>query len=393
MARVAESMRYVDEDPEEQPSSGVLPQAHDALRRVAAVVARESSPMEIFTAVTQEAVRVLDSEAVGLVRFEPDETATVVAHANTPSDPTPPGTRVALDGENIIVQVFRTRQPARADGWAQATGAIGAIASVRGVRSSVAAPVFADGKLWGAMIAATSRCDPLPDETERRMEHFTALVSTAIANADNLDQLMASRARLVSAGDAARRRVVRDLHDGAQQRLVHTIVALKLAQQALHDDPGRAEAFLGQAVEYAEQANTELRELAHGILPAILTNSGLCAGVDAVVDRLDLPVHVDVPSERFAPEVEANAYFIVAEALTNIVKHARATAGQVKVYVNDGALFVEVRDDGIGGADVGGHGLLGLADRATALGGGLRVDSPSGGGTCVTAILPLRDGR
>ena len=392
MARVTQSMRYVDEDPEEQPSSGVLPQAHDALRRVAALVARESSPMEIFNAVTQEAARVLDAEAVGLVRFEPDETATVVAHANAPWDPDRPGTPVALDGENIVGQVVRTRQPARADDGAQATGPLGARASVRGVRSTVAAPVVADGRLWGAMIAAGGGCDPLPDDTERRLEDFTALVATAIANADNLDQLTASRARLVNAGDAARRRVVRDLHDGAQQRLVHTIVSLKLAQQALRDDPGRAEAFLGQAVEYAEQANTELRELAHGILPAVLTNLGLRAGVDAVVERLELPVHVDVPSERFPPEVEANAYFIVAEALTNVVKHARATVGRVKVHVNDGALCVEVRDDGVGGADPGGHGLLGLADRATALGGGLRVESLSGG-TCVTAILPLRGRR
>ena len=231
-----------------------------------------------------------------------------------------------------------------------------------------------------------------PADTEERMAQFAGLLETAIANADSRDQLTASRARLLTAADEARRRVVRDLHDGAQQRLVHTIVTLKLAQQAFQENDGKAESLVGEALEQAEQGNAELRELAHGILPAVLTHGGLRAGVDAVVARLDLPVRVDVPAERFPAEIEASAYFIVAEALTNVVKHSHAGHAEVTASVEDGMLRVEVRDDGIGGADPDGHGLVGMGDRVTALGGRLKIESPAGGGTLVAATLPLPTG-
>jgi signal transduction histidine kinase len=224
------------------------------------------------------------------------------------------------------------------------------------------------------------------------MAQFAELLETAIANADTRDQLTASRARLLTEGDEARRRVVRDLHDGAQQRLVHTIITLKLAQRALRQRDEQAESLIGEALEHAAQGNVELRELAHGILPAVLTRGGLRAGVGAMVARLDLPVGVDVPAERFAAEIEASAYFIVAEAMTNVVKHARARRAQVSASVEDGMLYVAVRDDGIGGADPHGHGLVGMGDRAAALGGRLEIDSPPGGGTLVAATLPLSTG-
>jgi signal transduction histidine kinase len=182
---------------------------------------------------------------------------------------------------------------------------------------------------------------------------------------------------------------VRDLHDGAQQRLVHAIVTLKLAQRAARDDDGELESLLGEALEEAELGNRELRDLAHGILPPALTRGGLRAGVEAVVARMDLPVAVDVPGERLQAEIEASAYFIVAEALTNVVKHSNAESAKVRASVEDGLLQVEVRDDGIGGADPDGHGLVGMADRVSALGGRLSVQSPAGGGTVLTATLPL----
>jgi PAS domain S-box-containing protein len=203
------------------------------------------------------------------------------------------------------------------------------------------------------------------------------------------DQLTASGARLLTASDDARRRVVRDLHDGAQQRLVHTIVTLKLAQRSLRGGDADTESLLAEALEHAERGNAELRELAHGILPAVLTRGGLRAGIDAVVARLDLPVRVDVPVRRFPAEIEANAYFIVAEALNNVVKHSHAENAAVRASVQDEVLHVEVRDDGIGGTDPGGHGILGMGDRATARGGRLTVESPAGGGTLVAAALPL----
>jgi signal transduction histidine kinase len=183
--------------------------------------------------------------------------------------------------------------------------------------------------------------------------------------------------------------VVRDLHDGAQQRLVHTIVTLKLAQRAFREDHEKAESLIDEALRHAERSNAELRELARGILPSVLSHGGLRAGLNAFAARLDLPVQVDVPTERLPPKVEASAYFIAAEALTNVVKHSQAQRAAVTAFLEDGMLRLEVQDDGIGGADPGGHGLVGLGDRATALGGRLGIESPAGGGTCVSAALPL----
>jgi signal transduction histidine kinase len=238
-------------------------------------------------------------------------------------------------------------------------------------------------------MAATGGVGSWAENAETRIAAFTELVATAIANADSRDQLTASRARLVTAWDEARRRVVRDLHDGAQQRLVRAIVTLKLAQRAFREGDVKAESLVGEALEHAQQGNAELRELAHGILPGVLTRGGLREGVEALVARLDLPVHVEVPAERLQTEIEASAFFIVAEALTNVMKHAHAVRAEVTASVEDGVLQVEVRDDGVGGADPSGHGLVGMADRVSALGGQLRVDSPADGGTLVSATLPL----
>jgi signal transduction histidine kinase len=256
--------------------------------------------------------------------------------------------------------------------------------------SSVAAPIVVEGRLWDVVIAKwRGEGEPPPADTEVRMAKFAELLETAIANADSRDQLTASRARLVTAGDEARRRVVRDLHDGAQQRLVHMIVTLKLAKRAFREKDETAESLVGQALAQAERGNAELRELAHGILPAVLTRGGLRAGVESLLSRLDLPVQMDVPASRFPAEIEASAYFIVAEALTNAVKHAHAEHAEVMASVQDGSLHVEVRDDGVGGADPDGHGLLGMRDGVTALGGRLSIGARAGGGTLVAATLPL----
>jgi signal transduction histidine kinase len=208
--------------------------------------------------------------------------------------------------------------------------------------------------------------------------------------AERTAELLASRARVVAAADEARRHLVRDLHDGAQQRLIHTVVTLQLALQAQQQDDGTtAEALVAEGLEHANRANAELRELAHGLHPSVLARGGLRAGVAALVSRTTVPVVVEVSVQRLVPEIEANAYFVVAEALTNVAKHSGAESAAVKVWIEDGALHLEVRDDGVGGARPGGPGLVGLADRLAALNGRLRVVSPPNGGTLIAATLPL----
>jgi len=355
-----------------------------ALRRVATLVAQGSPPNAVFDAVTKEVAALLNVSAVSLARYA-DEQLTVVAQRGATHVRI--GERFPLGGSNVTSTVLRTGRTARVDDFSRATGRIGEVARKAGVRSVVGAPIIVDGRTWGVLAAVWSGSGPPPDDAEERLAGFAELLDTAIANADSRDQLAASRARVLAAGDEARRRVVRDLHDGAQQRLVHTTVTLKLAQRALGEDPASAEVLIAEALENAERGTAELRELAHGILPSALTLRGLRFGVDAFVSRLDLPVVVDVASERLPPDIEASAYFIVAEALTNVVKHAQATTAVVKARVEDGVLAIEVRDDGVGGADPDGQGLLGITDRVEALGGRLRIQSRRG--TVLTAELPL----
>ncbi len=365
-----------------------LAEQQGALRRVATMVARERPAEEVFAKVAEEVALLLGVEVATVRHFEPDGRGTIVGRWGELGDAYRVGSRMRQEGESVTTLVYRTGRSARFDDYLAAR-AIPADARALGLRGAVASPIVVNGRLWGAIAAGTSRPEPMPADAESRIAEFTELVATAISNVQARSDLAASRARIVAAADQERRRVVRDLHDGAQQRLVHTIVTLKLAQRALRQDDEKSEALLGEALQHAEQGNAELRELAHGILPAVLTRGGLRAGVDALVARLDLPVRVEVSSERLPAELEASGYFIVAEALTNVMKHAYAARAEVTVSVEDGVLQVEVRDDGVGGADPNGQGLIGMADRVSALGGQLRVDSPADGGTLVSATLPL----
>ena len=318
-----------------------------ALRRVATLVAQGAAPGVVFDAVAAEMDALLDADEVSLGRFGPG-------------------------GELLVLASRGSAAPPASE-----------------LRSRASAPVTVDGRSWGSITASWEDEHPPPADTEERMVRFAELLETAIANADSRDQLTASRTRLLTEADEARRRVVHDLHDGAQQLLVATTVTLGLAQQALGGQSAEAESLVARALDYADQANTELRELAHGILPWGLSHGGLQVGVDMVVQRLELPVERDIVAKRFPAEIEASAYFVVAEALTNVVKHSRATRAAVRVYEHDRLLHVEVRDDGIGGADPNGHGLIGMRDRVTAHGGALKVESPVGGGTLVMATLPI----
>lgn len=357
-----------------------------ALRRVAMLVAEGANPSAVFDAVTREVAELLNASSVSLARYD-DDVLMVVAQHGAPYVNV--GDTYPLGGNNVTSTVLRTGGTARLDEFEQASGRIGEVARDAAVRSVVAAPIVVEGRTWGVLAAVWNGSEPPPDDTEERLAGFAELLDTAIANADSRDQLAASRARVLAAGDEARRRVVRDLHDGAQQRQVSTIVALKLAQRARREDRGDVDDLLAEALGMAERAMAELRELAHGILPAVLTHGGLRAGVQALVSRLALPVDLDVPSDRISPDIEASAYFIVAEALTNVLKHAQATRATVTAAIEDGAMTLVVRDDGVGGAEPEGHGLIGIADRVDALGGQLEINSAAGRGTVLTARLPL----
>src|SRR3954447_4282954 len=370
----------------------LLAEEQAALRRVATLVAHGDSPKDVFDAVATEAAAVLDVDRLVLLRYEPDGHVTALAHRTQDGNAIAVGTRVPVEGENVPAAVLRTGRPARIDDMERATGPVAELSKERGVRSTAGVPLVVDGALWGVMGIGSMGEEPAPADLEERMAQFSELVATAIANADSREQLTASRARVLAAGDKARRRVVRDLHDGAQQRLIHTIVTLKLAKQALEAaDGARAESFVAEALDHAERSNSELRELAQGILPSVLTRGGLRAGIDSLVSRIGLPVEVTVPERRFSPVIEASAYFVVAEALTNVVKHSHAHGAEVTGRIDDGTLTIEVRDDGVGGANVDGNGLVGISDRVAALGERLSIGSPPDGGTQVAVELPVAD--
>jgi signal transduction histidine kinase len=360
-----------------------------ALRRVATLVARQSPPARIFAAVAEEVGRILGVEHTEMCRYGADRTATLVADWGEPDAVVPVGTRRALEGHNVLSLVHRTGRPVRIDDYASATGFIGKRARELGIRSAVGAPIVVEGRLWGVIIAASRQPEPLPAGIESRMGEFTELAATAIANTQARSDLAASRARIVAATDEERRRVARDLHDGAQQRLVHTVLTLRLARRALENEEADAAALVTEALHEAELGTAELRELAHGILPSVLRHGGLRAGVGALASRTPVPVEIGMFVDRLPAPVEASAYFVVAEALTNVAKHSRATRVEVTAREKDGTLEVQVRDDGVGGARTDGSGLQGLADRLASLDGRLRVESPSGGGTLVAAAIPL----
>ena len=376
---------------------GRLADAPAALRRVATLVARQAPETEVFASVTDEVRRLLGVDVATMIRFEDDGTATVVGGARAasadPAQPDPPaltiGARLPIGGDNIPSLVQRTGRPVRLEDFTTVSGPIARFAKDLALRSAVGCPIVVDGRLWGSMAVGSRQAERLPSGTEARIEGFTALVATGISNVEARAELAAAGARIAAAADEERRRVVRDLHDGAQQRLVHTVVTLKLARQALDDHEDTADAFVTEALQQAQDATAELRELAHGILPSVLTTGGLRAGVGALASRMPVPVRIGVSVERLPPAVEATAYFVVAEALTNVVKHAHAQQAEVTAHIVDGMLSISVRDDGVGGARRDGSGLAGLRDRLAVLDGSLQVERPPEGGTLVVAVIPL----
>jgi signal transduction histidine kinase len=262
------------------------------------------------------------------------------------------------------------------------------VARTLGVLSGVSVPIAVEGRIWGTLTASSSG-PPLAAEVEERLEKFAALAAVAIANAQNKEQLIASRARVQAAADEARRRVQRDVHDGAQQQLVQTVLALKLALAAANRGDTTTE-LITESLGYAARATSELRDLVHGILPVSLSRGGLRAGLESLILDIPVPVELDFDAPRCPSETEVTAYFVIAESLTNVVKHARASRIEVRVRIEGDRLVVTIVDDGIGGADPDrGSGMIGLSDRLQALGGELSFESPPGKGTALRAALPI----
>ncbi len=364
-----------------------------ALRRVATLVAHGASPEDVFAAVTEEAGRLLHADHATMKRYDPDATMTVAGSwSRTGAAPLPAGTRHRIDGQDLLTIIFQTRRPARIDDLAGISAPVARAVSEKGLLAAVGVPVSVEGRLWGVMVVE-SRAGPLPAGTEARLAGFTELAATAIANAEAQEALTASRARIVAAGDGARRRIERNLHDGAQQRLVSLALDLRAAEAALPPGTGGVAQQLDKVAAGMDGVLGDLREIACGLHPAILAEGGLPPALKMLVRRSAVPVDLDIQVEGRLPEpVEIAAYYTVAEALTNAAKHARATAAQIKVAESDGLLRLKVSDNGCGGADTcHGSGLVGLKDRAEALGGHLDLHSPPGAGTTLDITLPLHD--
>ena len=364
-----------------------------ALRRVATLVAQAVRPPTLFAAVADEVGRLLRADRAFLARYDGEDVVTIVGAWSCAGDVVPIGWQWPIEDPGISFAVRETGRPARIDWYEVGAGIPPAAVPEFGIRSAVAAPIMVQGGLWGLVGVGSTSDEPAPPGTEARLAGFTDLVATAIANAHAQAELTASRGRIVATEDETRRRIERDLHDGTQQRLVSLILQLRAAREMVPTELAELAAGLDDVAAGLASATDELREYVRGIHPAILTKGGLEPALKALTRRSTLPVQLDVRAQRRLPEpLEAVAYFIVSEALTNAAKHANAAAVVVDVEANDHVLRISVQDDGIGGADFGsGSGLVGLKDRVEALGGRISLESPPGTGTSVNAELPIDD--
>jgi signal transduction histidine kinase len=362
----------------------------EALRRVATLVAREHAPGDVLALVTEEVGRHLEADTAVTARYDAPGRATFVATWTAPLvDPSPfkVGRQFEPVPRGALARALETVAPARVDSYEELPGSFADEVRASGVRATVAVPILVDGRLWGGF-AVGSMSDPFGEDAGPRLAAFAELVAQAIANVDARIKLKESRARLVEAADDARRRIERDLHDGAQQRLVALALSLQLVARSA--EPATAMALQG-CIEDLHTALAELRELARGLHPAVLTERGVPAALQSLAARSPVPVVLDVDLDgRLPPAHEAALYFVAAEALTNVAKYANANAVEVTLHGDDRWAEIAIVDDGVGGARAeDGSGLRGLADRVEALGGRLTLTSTPGQGTTVRARVPV----
>ncbi len=369
-----------------------LAEQQAALRRVATLVARGTKPSEVFPMAVDELSRGLGADNVALLQYETDcAVVLLAARDERAATKMAIGERFSLAGESVAALIHDTGAPARMDSFDRATGATAARIRALGLRSAVGAPILVDGATWGAFVIASSQDEPLPPQTEARIGDFADLVATAISNAQTRAELTASRARIVTAGDQVRRRFERDLHDGAQQRVVSLGLELRAIEAALPAERQDLSDRMSRVVTGLSGVFTDLQEISRGIHPAILSKGGLGAAIKTLARRSTVPVDLHLAIEGRLPEsVEVAAYYVVAEALTNVAKHANASAVTICASADD-ELRLAISDDGVGGAGArGGSGLIGLKDRVEAIAGRLQVVSPAGSGTRLVVTIPLR---
>ncbi|WP_053227475.1 GAF domain-containing sensor histidine kinase [Solirubrobacter soli] len=362
----------------------------EALRRVAMLLARQHEPEAVLALVTEEVAGHLDAAIAVTLRYDSGDHATVIASWTEPGiAPFKVGRRLGISPETALARVRDAGAPVRVDSYAGIAGPVPEIMRARRVRATVAAPIWMDGQLWGAFLAGSTD-GPFSPDSEARLGAFTELVAQAIANVDAQIRLKESRARLVETADVARRRIERDLHDGAQQRLVALALSLRLVARSA--EAGTA-AAIERCIDELQAALAELRELARGLHPVVLTERGLPAALEMLAGRSHVPVALDIGLDRrLPPGHEAALYFVAVEALTNVAKYAGARTAELTLRAGDGWAEIAIADDGRGGACAeNGSGLRGLGDRVEALGGRLTVTSATGEGTTVRARLPVGD--
>lgn len=363
-----------------------------AVRRIATIIAYGVSPSEIFNAVATELGRIQGMEHTVVNRIDRAGIATSVGHWSAPAAPKilpPAGGHWPATATSAAGEVLRTHRPVRLD-TARSEGAIGRWYRANGIHYVIGIPIMVSGRFWGMIAVFSADAEPPPEDTEDRVARFVGLVATAIANAENRNELLASTARIVAASDEARRRIERSLKTGPQRRLMLLGEKLRLAQAAIEADHEDLRQQLSRAAMDLESVLDDLREISRGLHPTTLSRSGLRQALEALTQRSEVPVDLTVQVDRHLPDhVQVAVYYTVSEALTNVAKHARATAVSVRLRLEHATLRLTVDDNGVGGADPSrGSGLSGLKDRIEALGGTIEVISPSGCGTRLAVGIP-----
>jgi signal transduction histidine kinase len=358
-----------------------------ALRRVATMVAERATAEDVHLSVAREVAQAFGVSQVTVCRYEPDA---IVVLASLGAPHFSVGSSWPLDVPSLPRTILETGRPVRIDDYSNAVG-LDAIARDGGVRASVGVPIVVDGAVWGSVNVATPEEEPFPADAEARLGRFTELVATAVSNATMRAEVAASRARVIAAADESRRRIERDLHDGAQQQLVTLALELRSAEGRIPAGLEDIREKVGGVADRLTSVIEELREMSRGIHPAILVEGGLAPALEALALRSPIPVSLNICLERRLPDgIEVAAYYVVSEALTNTAKHAEASRAQIDLRVDEETLRLSVVDDGVGGAKLSrGSGLIGLKDRVEALGGTIDVASPPGGGTRLDVEIPL----